>query len=128
MTSIELTPAEMADRTGVTIDTLRYYEKEGLLQNVARASSGHRRYSENDVLWIEVLRCLRATGMTIDQLRHYCELGAQGDHTAPARQQILREHRAVVEEQIAERKAALELIDHKIHVYDLERQEREARR
>ena len=54
-----LTPAEMAERTGTTIDTLRYYEKERLITGVARAASGHRRYSEADAGWIEVLRCLR---------------------------------------------------------------------
>ncbi|MFK7918416.1 MAG: MerR family transcriptional regulator [Ilumatobacter sp.] len=117
MTTTTLTPAEMAGRTGVTIDTLRYYEREGLLNNVARADSGHRRYSENDALWVEVLRCLRDTGMTIEQLRTYCDLGAQGDHTAPERQRILLEHRSLIEGQIAEREAALELIDHKLSFY-----------
>src|SRR5512132_3745622 len=87
-----LTPAEMAERTGVSIDTLRYYEREGLLDSVARAQRGHRRYSEDDVLWIEVLRCLRDTGMSIEQLRHYCALGAQGDHTKAERQRMLTEH------------------------------------
>ncbi len=118
MLSTELTPAQMSDRTGVSIDTLRYYEREGLLQNVARAESGHRRYSDDDVLWVEVLRCLRDTGMTIDQLRTYCDLGEQGDHTAPDRRRILTDHRALVEQQIVERQAALRLIDHKISLYD----------
>lgn len=107
----------MADRTGVSIDTLRYYEREGLLANVARAESGHRRYSNDDVLWVEVLRCLRDTGMTIDQLRHYCDLGAQGDHTEAERRAMLLDHRARVERQIADRHAALELIDHKLSFY-----------
>ena len=115
--SAVLTPAEMADRTGVTIDTLRYYEREQLITDVSRAASGHRRYSENDVAWIQVLRCLRDTGMTIEQLRHYCELGKQGDHTAPERQQILLDHRKLVEDQIASRHQALALIDHKLSYY-----------
>lgn len=113
-----LTPAEMSARTGVAIDTLRYYEREGLLQNVARAASGHRRYSNDDLLWVEVLRCLRATGMTIEQLREYCELGEQGDHTKPERRQILLDHRAAIEAQIQERRDALRLIDHKLEHYD----------
>lgn len=117
MTSTELTPAQMADRSGVSIDTLRYYEREGLLQNVARADSGHRRYSLDDLLWVEVLRCLRDTGMTIEQLRQYCELGAQGDHTEQERRTILAEHRLLVEAQIEERQAALRLIDHKLSMY-----------
>ncbi len=116
-----LTPAEMADRTGVSLDTLRYYEGEGLLTDVARAANGHRRYSEDDVLWVEVLRCLRDTGMSIGQLRHYCRLGEQGVTTQPARKRILLEHRALVERQIEERRRALELIDHKLaHYADVE--------
>ncbi len=113
----ELTPADMSARTGVSIDTLRYYEREGLLQNVARAESGHRRYSNADVLWVEVLRCLRETGMTIEHLRHYCELGAQGSHTEPERRRMLTEHRQLVESQISERVEALRLIDHKLSFY-----------
>lgn len=113
----QLTPAEMSERTGVPIDTLRYYEKEGLLQNVARASSGHRRYSNDDLLWVEVLRCLRETGMTIEQLRTYCDLGSQGEHTQQERRGILVEHRAAVETQIREREEALRLIDHKLSFY-----------
>jgi MerR family transcriptional regulator, aldehyde-responsive regulator len=111
---VHLTPAEMSERTGVRLDTLRYYEREGLLDNVARAESGHRRYSAGDVLWVEVLRCLRETGMTIEELRYYCDLGAQGDHTEPERLKLLTDHRRKVEAQIAERRKALRLIDHKI--------------
>jgi MerR family transcriptional regulator, aldehyde-responsive regulator len=114
----ELTPAEMSERSGVSIDTLRYYEREGLLADVARAGSGHRRYREADVRWVEVLRCLRRTGMTIDQLRHYCELGKQGDHTVPERLDQLRGHRRIVEDQLSGLHRALDLIDHKIGVYE----------
>ncbi len=117
MTTTALTPAQMADRTGVTIDTLRYYEREGLLTNVERASSGHRRYSEDDAIWVEVLRCLRDTGMTMAQLRHYCDLAEIGEDTKDERQQILMDHRVLVEAQIEERKTALRLIDHKLSFY-----------
>lgn len=117
MTNTQLTPADMAQRSGVSIDTLRYYEKEGLLRNVARAESGHRRYSEGDLLWVEVLRCLRDTGMSIEQLRRYCDLGAQGNHTAPERERILLDHRAVVVERIAQWRRSLDLIDHKLSFY-----------
>jgi MerR family transcriptional regulator, aldehyde-responsive regulator len=112
-----LTPAGMSERTGVSIDTLRYYEREGLLTNVARADSGHRRYSVDDVLWVEVLRCLRETGMTIDQLRTYCDLGKQGDHTVPERTRQLLAHRETVELQMAGLQRALNLIDHKLDIY-----------
>ncbi len=113
----DLTPAAMAERTGVPIDTLRYYEREGLIEPVARAESGHRRYSAEDVSWVEVLRCLRETGMTIEQLRHYCDLGQQGEGTEPERQALLEAHRAEVEAQIETRREALRLIDHKLGFY-----------
>ena len=117
MTTTELTPAEMAERTGVSIDTLRYYEREGLLVEVTRAPSGHRRYDEEDVLWVKVLRCLRDTGMSIDQLRRYCVLGEQGVQTEAERRRILLDHRAEVEAQIDQRRAALVLIDEKLRHY-----------
>jgi len=97
----------MADKTGVNIETLRYYEREGLINTVERASNGHRRYSAEDVFWIEVLRCLRDTGMSIEQLRQYCDLGAQGDHTQPERMALLVEHK----------QQSITLIDHKIDFY-----------
>lgn len=115
-----LTPAEMAERSGVSIDTLRYYEREGLIDAVARAANGHRRYSAEDVLWVEVLRCLRDTGMTIEQLRHYCELGQRGSETESERRDMLIAHRAEVEAQIEARLDALRLIDHKLTFYPAE--------
>lgn len=115
--NLQLSPAQMAEQTGVSIDTLRYYEREGLLQSVVRNASGHRRYSKDDVLWVEVLRCLRATGMTMEQLRNYCDLGAQGDHTLPARLELLLEHKKIVLEQIDAMQQSLVLVDHKIEFY-----------
>lgn len=112
-----LTPAEMAQRTGTTIDTLRYYEKERLITGVARAASGHRRYSEADAGWIEVLRCLRLTGMSIQQMKHFAELGQQGQHTEPERYRMLLEHRQLVLAQIAELHDALGVLDNKTAIY-----------
>ncbi len=113
-----LTPAEMAVRTGVSVDTLRYYERESLLRPVARDASGHRRYSADDVAWVQVLRCLRDTDMSIEQLRRYCEMGEQGDHTVSARLAMLREHRNTVVQRMAALEASLKLIDHKIDFYE----------
>ena len=112
-----LTPAEMAQRTGTTIDTLRYYERERLITGVARAASGHRRYSEADAGWIEVLRCLRLTGMTIQQMKHFAELGEQGQHTEPERYRLLIDHRERVLAQIAELHDALVVLDNKTAIY-----------
>ncbi len=112
-----LTPAQMAERSGVSIETLRYYEREGLINAISRTASGHRRYNPDDVMWIEVLRCLRDTGMSIEQLRQYCDLGEQGDHTQPERLHLLQSHREAVLAQIAQMHESLKLIDHKIDFY-----------
>jgi len=112
-----LTPAQMADQSGVSIDTLRYYEREGLINTVERSSSGHRRYSADDVLWVKVLCCLRDTGMSIEQLRQYCKLGKQGDHTQPERMELLIQHKDIVLNQIATMNESIKLIDHKIDFY-----------
>jgi DNA-binding transcriptional MerR regulator len=74
MTSDELTISEVAGRTGLTRHTLRYYERDGLMLGVGRAGSGHRRYSERDLGWIELITKLRATGMPIGEVRRYAEL------------------------------------------------------
>lgn len=112
-----LTPAEMAERTGTSIDTLRYYEKERLITNVARAGSGHRRYSEADVGWVEVLRCLRLTGMPIRAMKAFAELGQQGEHTEVERYDRLLAHRQHVVDQIADLEHALDVLDRKTEVY-----------
>jgi len=79
MTSDQLTIAEAAERTGLTRHTLRYYERDGLMLGVGRAGSGHRRYSERDLGWIELITKLRATGMPIREVRRYAELARAGD-------------------------------------------------
>lgn len=112
-----LTPAEMAKRTNTTIDTLRYYEKESLITAVARNSAGHRRYSAADIMWVDVLRCLRLTGMPIQQMKEFAVLGQAGEHTEPERYRLLLAHRQEVLQQIADLQSALEVIDHKAAAY-----------
>ncbi|MEM7330934.1 MAG: MerR family transcriptional regulator [Chloroflexota bacterium] len=112
-----LTPGQMSQQTGVSIDTLRYYEREGLLQSINRNTSGHRRYNADDVRWVEVLRCLRTTGMSMEQLRTYCQLGDQGEHTQPERLELLLRHRRKVVQDIEAMQQSLILVDHKIDFY-----------
>jgi DNA-binding transcriptional MerR regulator len=89
-----LTIAEAARASGVSAYTLRYYERAGLIGNVGRADSGHRRYSDEDLAWIHVLQCLRATGMPIRDIRRYAELARGGEATERDRLALLQEHRA----------------------------------
>ncbi len=113
----ELSIQQVADLTGLSIDTLRYYERIGLLEPVGRASSGHRRYRQRDLDWIRLLIDLRATGMPIAQMLHFAELRRKGDATAVERLRILEEHQRTLEQQmqkVEQHKAALQRkIEHK---------------
>ena len=96
-----LTVAQMAAATGVSAYTLRYYERAGLIQPVARNLGNQRRYSESDIEWLQFLLRLRETGMAIARMREYAELRAEGMATIEARLALLEEHQAWLHEQIA---------------------------
>jgi DNA-binding transcriptional MerR regulator len=114
-----LTIAEAAAHTGLTAHTLRYYERDGLmLSSPERASSGHRRYSERDLTWIELITRLRSTGMPIRDVRRYADLVRAGDGTEGERLELLKSHRARVEHQLSEITGHLRAIDHKIGIYE----------
>ena len=107
-----------AAETGLSADTLRYYEKIGLLPGIARSESGHRRFSEDDLGWIRFMQRLRATGMPLEQIQRYGELMRAGDHTSAERRQILEAHRQQIRREIGQLEDALELLDRKIAHYD----------
>ncbi len=107
----------MAEQCQVTVDTLRYYGRENLLDPVERTSGGQRRYQAGDVAWVRILRCLRATALPIRELRRFAELVKQGDDGIAERSALLQNHRTQVVKQIGELQEALELIDHKIETY-----------
>jgi DNA-binding transcriptional MerR regulator len=100
MTGI-LSPGQAAEQSGFSIDTLRYYERIGLLDGIDRAPSGHRRFRDEDIEWLGVLRCLRETGMPIAQMRRYAELARGGQATLAERLNLLTEHDATVQDRIA---------------------------
>jgi len=117
--SVALSISEVAAQTGLTTSTLRYYEQEGLLRGeIDRASSSHRRYSDQDVRWVSFITKLRATGMPIRDIRRYTELAREGDHTTPARLALLVEHRERVFAQLADIEQSLATIDFKIATYE----------
>jgi DNA-binding transcriptional MerR regulator len=110
--------SDVAERTGLTTHTLRYYEREGLmLAPVERASSTHRRYSEADVTWVTFLTRLRSTSMPIATMRQYVVLARQGDGTEEERLELLLLHRMAVMQQLEEMTASLAAIDYKIDLY-----------
>lgn len=91
---------QVAKRTGLSIDTLRYYERIGLIEPVKRASSGHRRYRQEDLDWIGLLINLRETGMPIAQMIHFAQLHHQGPATATERLLLLEHHQHALQEQM----------------------------
>ena len=117
MTSLSI--AEAAEQTGLTAHTLRYYERDGLmLTAVDRAGSGHRRYHERDLTWIEMITRLRSTGMPIRDVRRYADLVRAGTGNEAERLELLKAHRERVEAQLSQVTAHLRAIDHKIGIYE----------
>ncbi|MGZ4455617.1 MAG: MerR family transcriptional regulator [Nocardioides sp.] len=110
--------AEASSATDLTPDTLRYYERDGLmLRPVGRSATGHRRYTDGDLRWVQLITCLRGTGMPIRDVRRYAELVRQGDGNEQARLDLLRAHRLHVLAQLAEVQEHLGAIDRKIGIY-----------
>jgi DNA-binding transcriptional MerR regulator len=108
--------AAVAERTGVTAHTLRYYERIGLL-DVARDHAGRRQYTEADVNRVVFVTRLRLTDMPIREIQAYFRLVAEGPHTEPERLALLERHRDHVKARMAELQAALEAVEFKIAVY-----------
>lgn len=113
----QLTIQQVAEATGLSVHTLRYYERIGLIHSIGRAENTHRRYSMDDVGWIEFLNKLRATGMSIQHMQVYAELQRQGDSTLPQRVQMLKDLKDQVEGHIDELNEHLNVIRYKINVY-----------
>jgi DNA-binding transcriptional MerR regulator len=95
------TPGEIADRTGFSLDTLRYYERIGLLAGIARTAGGQRVFDDDDIAWLMILRCLRDTGMPIAQMRRYADLSRDAS-TVAERRELLEEHDAGIGRRIDE--------------------------
>lgn len=108
---------EAAEKTGVSAHTLRYYERIGLIQPIGRMSSGHRRYSQDDLGWIEFLKKLRATGMPIQEMKQYADLMWQGPATSSARRQLLERHQERMLAQLDDLNDCLDCIAWKIAHY-----------
>ena len=109
---------EFSEKMNLSSSTLRYYEKEGLLPSSKRRNNGHRQYDDSDIPWVTVITCLRSTGMSVSDVRHYVELCKQGDNTVRERKQIILDQKKKIEDQLREVKQHLETINKKIDLYD----------
>ena len=110
--------AEVSARYGLSADTLRYYERVGLIPPVQRSESGIRDYAEQDCRWIEFIKCMRSAGLPIEALIEYVALFRQGDATIDARVALLTEQRRQLVARMADMQATLERLNYKIAWYD----------
>jgi DNA-binding transcriptional MerR regulator len=110
--------AEVSEKYGISADTLRYYERIGLIQPVNRNGNGIRDYSEIDLKRVEFIKCMRSAGLPIETLIEYIGLVQQGDDTIEARKEILKEQRTLLHGRMKEMQKTLDLLDHKIEVYE----------
>lgn len=110
--------AEVSGRYGISSDTLRYYERIGLIPPVTRNESGIRDYRELDIRRVEFVKCMRSAGLPIEVLIEYFGLVQKGDRTIEARKEILKEQRELLGTRMKEMQKTLDILDHKIEVYE----------
>ncbi|MCX4809786.1 MerR family transcriptional regulator [Streptomyces sp. NBC_01239] len=113
-----LTIAQVSERTGLSHDTLRYYEKAGLIERVGRSTGNQRRYQAADLAWLEFLLRLRETGMSIADMQRFAALRAAGDVSVADRLAMLRAHRAELADRIRTLRRNAAVLDHKIDHYE----------
>jgi len=113
-----MTIKEVSEKFGVTQDTLRYYERVGMIPPVTRTASGLRNYSENDVKWVSLAICMRSAGLPVEAMIEYVRLCQQGDETMPDRLQLLIDQRETLLKQKLRIDETLERLTVKIRIYE----------
>ncbi|WP_033166645.1 MerR family transcriptional regulator [Clostridium sp. KNHs205] len=108
---------QVSARTGLSIYTLRYYDKEGLLPLVKRTPTGIRKFSEDDISWIGLICCLKNSGMSIEKIKEFMNLCLKGEETVEPRKDILLLHKQHILEQMKELQNSLETVNYKIDHY-----------
>ncbi|MBC1759725.1 MerR family transcriptional regulator [Listeria ivanovii] len=109
---------EASEKTGVSTDTIRYYERIGLIPNISHNENGVRKFDEEDLRWIDFSRQMRRAGMSIEALIDYLSLFREGEKTLEPRMELLKEQRAELQDRIDMMQEALERLDFKIENYD----------
>lgn len=113
-----MTITEVSKKYGLSADTLRYYERVGLIPKVNRNKSGVRDYTQEDCNWVEFIKCMRGAGLPIEVLIDYVSMFQQGDSTIDTRKELLIDQRKALAEKIEEVKKTLEHLDYKIDLYE----------
>lgn len=114
-----MTIKEVSKRFGISQDTLRYYERVGMIPTVTRTSSGIRNYQQDDLSWVELAICMRSAGLPVEAMIEYVKLTQEGDSTIPARLQLLEDQREVLLEQKEKIDATLKRLNYKIRRYEI---------
>ncbi len=109
--------SEVAKELDLTVYTLRYYDKEGLMPFVERTPSGNRLFTDSDISALKVIECLKATGMPIKEIKNFIDWCSDGDSTLQQRYNMFVERKAIVQAQMEELKKTMEVIDHKCLYY-----------
>lgn len=109
--------SEVAKKLNLTVYTLRYYDKEGLIPFVERTSSGTRLFKDSDIEALKVIECLKSTGMPLKEIKNFIDWCSEGDSTLQQRYDMFLERKASVEAQMEELKKTMELIEHKCFYY-----------
>ena len=110
--------AEVSEQFSISSDTLRYYERVGLIPPVNRNGNGIRDYNELDLRRVEFIKCMRSAGLPVEVLIEYVALVLKGDRTIEARKEILKEQRELLAARMKEMQKTLDILDHKIEVYE----------
>jgi MerR family transcriptional regulator, aldehyde-responsive regulator len=118
MKIVSYTIKEIAEKFNISQHTLRYYEKEGLIPPVQRKENGRRLYSETDLVWIQMVCCMRAAGMSVEYVKKYNNLYLLGENTIPERRQIILHQKEIIENQIKEYQDLLKLLNKKLEHYE----------
>ncbi|MFB6466805.1 MerR family transcriptional regulator [Cytobacillus sp. Hz8] len=109
--------SEVAKELNLTVYTLRYYDKEGLMPFVERTASGTRLFKKSDIDALKIIECLKATGMPIKEIKNFIDWCSEGDSTLQQRYDMFMERKASVEAQMEELKKTMKLIEHKCSYY-----------
>ena len=113
-----MTIKEVCEKYGITPDTLRYYERVGVIPTVARTKGGIRDYSDEDISWVENAICMRSAGLPVEMLIEYVRLYREGDSTYQERRDLLTKAREEIAAQLARYQATIDKLNYKISRYD----------
>ena len=114
-----LTIKDVSEKYDISQDTLRYYERVGMILPVTRTAGGIRDYQEDDIRWVELAKCMRSAGLPVETMIEYVKLTQEGDTTIPARLQLLKDQKDLLLEQKSKIDETLERLNYKISRYEI---------